>query len=157
VMDNLHRELAPISVAAWADLEQEARRTFQRHVAGRRIVDVAGPAGVQLSAIGTGHLQAIDPLSDGIITHTRRCQPVVRLRVLFTVDRQQVDNVEQVPRTRTGSRSKTPPASSPSPRTERSSKGTRKPASPAFAPAHPTRRSRCRRTYAIIPTPSARP
>jgi uncharacterized linocin/CFP29 family protein len=45
----------------------------------------------QLSAVGTGHLQAIDPLSDGIIAHTRCSQPVVP----FTVDRQQVDDVEQ--------------------------------------------------------------
>ena len=44
-MNNLHRELAPISDAAWADLEAEARRTFTEHVAGRRAVDVLGPAG----------------------------------------------------------------------------------------------------------------
>lgn len=41
-MNNLHRELAPISTEAWADLEAEARRTFTRHVAGRRVVDVMG-------------------------------------------------------------------------------------------------------------------
>jgi uncharacterized linocin/CFP29 family protein len=46
-MNNLHRELAPISDAAWADLEQEARPTFQRHVAGRRIVDVPEPGGLE--------------------------------------------------------------------------------------------------------------
>jgi uncharacterized linocin/CFP29 family protein len=94
-MDNLHRELAPISAAAWADLEDEARRTFRRHVAGRRIVDVAGPDGVQLSAVGTGHLQAVDPHTDGLIARTRRSQPIVELRVPFTVDRQQVDDVER--------------------------------------------------------------
>ena len=33
-MNNLHRELAPISDAAWADIEEEARRTFEQHVAG---------------------------------------------------------------------------------------------------------------------------
>ena len=43
-MNNLHRELAPISDAAWADIEAEARRTFTRHVAARRVVDVIGPA-----------------------------------------------------------------------------------------------------------------
>ncbi|MBO0824878.1 MAG: encapsulin, partial [Actinobacteria bacterium] len=42
-MNNLHRELAPISAAAWADLENEARRTFSLHVANRRIVDVPEP------------------------------------------------------------------------------------------------------------------
>lgn len=94
-MDNLHRELAPISAAAWADLEDEARRTFRRHIAGRRIVDVTGPEGVQLSAVGTGHLQAIDPVSDGITARARRSQPIVELRMPFTVDRQQVDDVER--------------------------------------------------------------
>ena len=44
-MNNLHRELAPISDAAWADIEDEARRTFEQHVAGRRVVDVTGPDG----------------------------------------------------------------------------------------------------------------
>jgi uncharacterized linocin/CFP29 family protein len=33
-MNNLYRELAPISDAAWADIEQEARRTFEQHVRG---------------------------------------------------------------------------------------------------------------------------
>ena len=94
-MNNLHRELAPISEAAWADLEDEARRTFKRHVAGRRIVDVAGPGGFDLSAVGTGHLQPIDPHSDGVIAQTRRAQPIVELRVPFTVDRLQIDDVER--------------------------------------------------------------
>ncbi|GAA0993905.1 family 1 encapsulin nanocompartment shell protein [Acrocarpospora macrocephala] len=94
-MDNLHRELAPISAVAWADLENEAGRTFRRHVAGRRIVDVAGPGGVLLSAVGTGHLQALHPHSEGIIVHARRSQPIIELRVPFTVDRQQVDDVER--------------------------------------------------------------
>ncbi|GAA0380656.1 putative 29 kDa antigen CFP29 (Bacteriocin CFP29) [Acrocarpospora corrugata] len=94
-MNNLHRELAPICAAAWADLENEAGRTFRRHVAGRRIVDVAGPDGVLLSAVGTGHLQHVDSHSEGVIARIRRSQPVVELRVPFTVDRQQVDDVER--------------------------------------------------------------
>ena len=94
-MNNLHRELAPISAAAWADLEAEARRTFERHVAGRRIVDVPDPAGLHLAAVDTGHLDTIDPGAEGVIAHLRRSQPIVELRVPFTVDRQQVDDVER--------------------------------------------------------------
>jgi uncharacterized linocin/CFP29 family protein len=94
-MNNLHRELAAISAAAWADLEAEARRTFERNVAGRRIVDVPDPGGVQLSAVSTGHLQAIDPPAEGVSAHTRRSQPIVELRVPFTIDRRQVDDVER--------------------------------------------------------------
>ncbi|MFF3752333.1 family 1 encapsulin nanocompartment shell protein [Streptomyces sp. NPDC002018] len=94
-MKNLHRDLAPISDAAWADLEEEARRTFVRHVAARRIVDVPEPAGLVTAATGTGHLDAVDPPADGVLAHTRVSQPLVELRVPFTVDRRQVDDVER--------------------------------------------------------------
>src|SRR6266700_904526 len=70
-MNNLHRELAPISTAAWAGLEQEARRTFKRHVAGRRVVDVPEPGGLELSAMTTGHLDAVAPPADGVIAGIR--------------------------------------------------------------------------------------
>ena len=44
-MNNLHRELAPISDLAWAQIEEETSRTFKRYLAGRRVVDVHAPAG----------------------------------------------------------------------------------------------------------------
>jgi len=94
-MNNLHRELAPISAAAWDDLEEEARRSFRRHVAGRRIVDVAEPTGEQLAAVGTGHLKPIDPPIPGVMARKRALQPIVELRVPFTIDRQQIDDVER--------------------------------------------------------------
>jgi len=55
-MNNLHRELAPISDAAWAQIEEEASRTLRRYLAARRVVDLQGPSGDMLSAVGTGHL-----------------------------------------------------------------------------------------------------
>jgi uncharacterized linocin/CFP29 family protein len=94
-MNNLHRELAPVSDAAWADLEEEAKRTFARHVAGRRIVDVTGPDGVTLAGVGTGHLTVIDPPGEGITAGLRAWRPVVELRVPFTLDREQIDSVER--------------------------------------------------------------
>jgi uncharacterized linocin/CFP29 family protein len=33
-MNNLHRELAPISEAAWADIEEEVTRTFNTNCLG---------------------------------------------------------------------------------------------------------------------------
>jgi uncharacterized linocin/CFP29 family protein len=94
-MNNLHRDLAPISAAAWADLEQEAKRTFTRNLAGRRVVDVVGPAGSELSAVGTGHLADIEPPASGVLARSRLVAPLVELRVPFTVSRQQVDDVER--------------------------------------------------------------
>ena len=55
-MNNLHRELAPISDAAWSQIEEETTRTLKRYLAGRRVVDVPSPAGVALPGVATGHL-----------------------------------------------------------------------------------------------------
>jgi len=94
-MNNLYRELAPISDAAWASIEEEARRTFKQHVAARRVVDVAGPDGPDLASVGTGHLSDIDAPADGIIAQLRTSQQLVQLRVPFTVNRRDVDDVER--------------------------------------------------------------
>ena len=94
-MNNLHRELAPISDAAWAQIEQETSRTLKRHLAGRRVVDVHGPTGTSLSAVGTGHLQAISPPTDGIVARQREVKALVELRVPFELERQAIDDVER--------------------------------------------------------------
>src|SRR5262245_7740665 len=94
-MNNLHRELAPISDAAWADIENETTRTLKRYLAGRRVVDVHGPGGVGLSAVGTGHLNAIAAPGEGILARQREVRALVELRVPFELDRQQVDDVER--------------------------------------------------------------
>src|SRR6201995_4568040 len=94
-MNILYRELAPISDAAWASIEKEARRTFEQHVAARRVVDLAGPDGPVLAGVGTGPLRDIDPPADGVTAQLRTAQPLVQLRVPFTLNRQDVDDVER--------------------------------------------------------------
>jgi uncharacterized linocin/CFP29 family protein len=92
-MNNLHRELAPISDEAWTEIEDETKRTLRRYLAGRRIVDVEGPAGSTLSAVGTGHLAGIDPPADGVQARQREVLPLVELRVPFALNREQIDDV----------------------------------------------------------------
>ena len=94
-MNNLHRELAPISDAAWADIEEETTRTLKRHLAARRVVDVHGPGGVALSAVGTGHLTKIEAPGNGILARQRDVKALVEFRVPFELDRQQIDDVER--------------------------------------------------------------
>src|SRR5580704_5798834 len=94
-MNNLHRELAPISDSAWAQIEEETSRTFKRYLAGRRVVDVNGPAGTGLSAVGTGHLRTITAPEKGILARQREVKAVVELRVPFDLDRQAIDDVER--------------------------------------------------------------
>jgi uncharacterized linocin/CFP29 family protein len=94
-MNNLHRELAPISDAAWAQIEEETTRTLKRDLAGRRVVDVQGPAGTGLSAVGTGHLQKIVAPRDGIVARQREVKALVEWRVPFELDRQAIDDVDR--------------------------------------------------------------
>jgi uncharacterized linocin/CFP29 family protein len=94
-MNNLHRELAPISDAAWAQIEEETSRTLKRYLAGRRVVDVSGPSGAALSAVGTGHLRTIASPGEGILTRQREVKALVELRVPFELERQMIDDVER--------------------------------------------------------------
>src|SRR5215469_7664796 len=94
-MNNLHRELAPISDGAWAQIEEETARTIKRYLAGRRVVDVHGPAGSALSAVGTGHQRAIAGPGDGVTAKQREAKALVEVRVPFELDRQMIDDVER--------------------------------------------------------------
>jgi uncharacterized linocin/CFP29 family protein len=94
-MNNLHRELAPISDAAWSQIEEETSRTIKRYLAGRRVVDLQGPGGVALSAVGTGHLRNVAAPGNGILARQREVNALVELRVPFELDRQQIDDVER--------------------------------------------------------------
>lgn len=94
-MNNLYRELAPVSAAAWEAIEEEAKRTLKRHLSARRVVDVSGPKGVDFSAVGTGHTKGIAAPGDGIQAVQREVKALVELRVSFELTRQAVDDVER--------------------------------------------------------------
>jgi uncharacterized linocin/CFP29 family protein len=94
-MNNLHRELAPISDAAWAQIEEETTRTLKRYLAGRRVVDVISAGAPALAAVATGHLKSITSPAEGIIARQREAKALVELRVPFELSRQTIDDVER--------------------------------------------------------------
>jgi uncharacterized linocin/CFP29 family protein len=94
-MNNLHRGLAPISDAAWSQIEEETTRTVKRYLAGRRVVDVPPPAGIALPGVATGHVRSISAPGEGIIAGRREVKPLVELRVPFELSRQAIDDVER--------------------------------------------------------------
>lgn len=93
-MNDLRRELAPISDQAWREIEDEAKRTLENFLAARKVVDFAGPLGWEHSAVATGRTRAVEtPVLDGVQACTRLVQPLVELRVPFTLERQELDNI----------------------------------------------------------------
>jgi uncharacterized linocin/CFP29 family protein len=95
MMNNLHRELAPISDAAWEQIEEEASRTLKRYLAARRVVDVPEPKGLPLAAVGTGHTRPLASPGEGVQAVQRLVNPLVEFRVPFKLTRQAVDDVER--------------------------------------------------------------
>jgi len=94
-MNNLHRELAPISGVAWAEIEAEAKRTLKRNLAARRVVDMVGPSDLGLAAVGTGHVEPITPPAEGVHSVKREVRTLVELRVPFQLSRSAIDDVER--------------------------------------------------------------
>lgn len=94
-MNNLHRELAPISDGAWAQIEQEAARTLKRHLGFRHVVDVVGPKGADYSAVGTGHLRDIEPPGEGVTATQREAKALVELHAPFELSRKAIDSVDR--------------------------------------------------------------
>ncbi|MGO4331840.1 family 1 encapsulin nanocompartment shell protein [Cupriavidus sp. 2TAF22] len=94
-MNNLRRELAPISEGAWEQIEQEASRTLKRYFAARRVVDLVGPKGLGFSAVGTGQVRQIESPGDGIEAVQRDVRALVELRVPFDLSRLEMDSVER--------------------------------------------------------------
>lgn len=92
-MDNLYRELAPISAGAWDQIEDEARRTLKRYLGARRVVDLHGPEGYALSAVGTGHVKSAPELAEGVECARREVSQLVELRVPFQLSREAIDDV----------------------------------------------------------------
>src|SRR3569833_2462630 len=94
-MNNLHRELAPVSEGAWDQIVEEATRTLKRYFAGRRVVDMPAAGGTELAAVGTGHLHQIASPAEGIGARLRESKPLVELRVPFELSRDGIDDVER--------------------------------------------------------------
>ena len=95
-MNNLKRELAPISAAAWEEIDGEASRVLKLKLAGRKLVDFVGPLGPTGAAVNTGRRERLDkgPVAD-VEASRRQVLPLVELRAYFDLSREEMDAVER--------------------------------------------------------------
>jgi uncharacterized linocin/CFP29 family protein len=96
-MNDLLRELAPVSSEAWEEIEDEARRTLKDMLAARKLVDFRGPLGWEASVVNLGRAERIDPPAEGkvaaIEARRRTVQPLIELRVPFELSREELEAV----------------------------------------------------------------
>ncbi len=92
----LHRDLAPVSAKAWEEIDEEARRVLELHLAARRLMDVDGPLGWEFSSVDLGRA---DPLEgrpeDSTRLRRRRVRPLLELRVGFSLARNELERVDR--------------------------------------------------------------
>ena len=91
-MDLLKRKKAPITDEAWKQIDDEARRVIQLHLAGRKVVDFSGPHGWKLGSVNTGRLTPIGkgPLG-GVSYAVRVVQPLVEVRAPIVMKIMELD------------------------------------------------------------------
>jgi uncharacterized linocin/CFP29 family protein len=95
-MNNLKRELAPISSAAWSEIDAEARRVLKLKLAGRKLVDFDGPHGSAAAAVNTGRIEPLSPgPQQGVDAGRRQVVNLIELRSYFDLSRQEMDSVER--------------------------------------------------------------
>lgn len=93
-MNDLLREQAPISAAAWKEIDAEATRTLKVLLAARRLVDFRGPLGWSKSAISLGRTDKLSPsLQEGVSSRIRRVLPLMELRVPFELSREELESI----------------------------------------------------------------
>ena len=74
-MNHLHRELAPISDAAWDLIDDEAKSRLPTYLAARKLVDFAGPHGWNYSSTSLGRIKEIAGPSEGVAAPSARSSP----------------------------------------------------------------------------------
>jgi uncharacterized linocin/CFP29 family protein len=95
-MNNLKRELAPISTAAWTQIDAEATRVLKLKLAGRKLVDFDGPLGPTAAAVNTGRREPLgNGPADNVEATRRQTLPLIELRSYFELSREELDAVER--------------------------------------------------------------
>jgi uncharacterized linocin/CFP29 family protein len=95
------RELAPLSAAAWEEIDSEARQRLTPQLGARKLVDWAGKGGWKRSSANLGRTSRLDGPPPGVLSSgdvrvlQRRVLPLAEVRVPFVVDRIELENAER--------------------------------------------------------------
>lgn len=92
-MDILRKSLAPISAAAWEEINDTAINILKSVLSARKFVDVEGPKGLDYSAVPTGRLNIPAGQKGKVKFGINQVLPLVEARIPFELDIWELDNI----------------------------------------------------------------
>jgi uncharacterized linocin/CFP29 family protein len=96
IMDIFKRELAPITEAAWEQIETEAKNTLHANLSARKFVDVKGPFGLSYPAHTTGKLSVPKKQDKAAVRYgVHQVMPLTESRISFELDVWELDNANR--------------------------------------------------------------
>ena len=92
-MDILRKALAPISDAAWKEINETAVDVLTSVLSGRKFLDVEGPKGWDYASLSTGRIDVPANQKGAVKYGTHQVLPLVEARVPFELNIWELDNV----------------------------------------------------------------
>lgn len=92
-MDILRKSLAPISDAAWAEINDTATDVLSSVLSGRKFLDVEGPKGWDFAALSTGRIDVPGNQKGAVKYGIHQVLPLVEARIPFELNVWELDNV----------------------------------------------------------------
>ncbi len=92
-MDILRKNLAPVSSAAWEEINETAVELLESGLSARKFVDVDGPKGLDFSAVTTGRIEIPQNQKGKTKYGIHKVLPLIEVRVPFELDIWELDNI----------------------------------------------------------------
>lgn len=92
-MDILKRTMAPLTQAAWDEIDSRAEEVLKSCLTARKAVSVIGPKGWDYTVVSEGRLNTINKVKGGVSTGVYKVQPLLEARVDFSLSRWEMDNI----------------------------------------------------------------
>lgn len=89
MVDILNRSLAPIPVEAWEFLDDEAKDILELRLGARKVVELEGPLGLEVSSINTGRMKKVS--AEGAEFRSRETLNLVEVELPVKIDRAEID------------------------------------------------------------------
>jgi uncharacterized linocin/CFP29 family protein len=95
-MNLLRKNFAPISKAAWDEINKLAKETLSANLSARKFADVEGPYGVDYPAVNLGRLEIPAKQKPTDVRYgIHSVLPLIETRVNFALDIWELDNIER--------------------------------------------------------------